>query len=389
MRIALVGDYPVDSTRIWGGVQAAFFYLVKELSRLDGLDVHVLTMSRQAVNGDQQLQPFGATLHFIPPFPRFEMARNFRTYQTRFDRKLAEIQPDIVHAQGATDHAYVALRSGYPTVITVHGIQTEDSRHQGAILQRLRKRVYSMLIERYNMTHTAHLIAIGRYVSHYFGHVLRPETQVYYIPNAIDQSFFDLEGDAHGGTILFAGRVIQRKRPLDLVQAFARIAPQFPQAQLRIAGEYRSEARYAASIQTFIQESGLSGRVHMLGGLEEGDVLREFAACDMLALPSVQETTPMVIAQAMAAGKPVVATPVGGVPEMILDGVSGYLHDVGDIEGLASALQRLLTDAELRRGMGEAARQFAIENYRADNVARRTYEVYRGINIGSEIEHVA
>lgn len=87
----------------------------------------------------------------------------------------------------------------------------------------------------------------------------------------------------------------------------------------------------------------------------------------------------MVIAQAMAAGKPVVATPVGGVPAMMRDGETGYLVGVGDIDGLAAVLLRLLRDPALRDEMGRAGREFAIENYRADLVARRTYNVYREI----------
>ncbi len=87
----------------------------------------------------------------------------------------------------------------------------------------------------------------------------------------------------------------------------------------------------------------------------------------------------MVIAQAMAAGKPVVATPVGGVAEMIQDRATGFLIPVGDIDRLADSLLSLLGDPQLRARMGQAGRQFAVENYLAANVARRTFDVYAGI----------
>ncbi len=379
MRIAIVGDYPLNETRIWGGVEAAFAYLVRELARIDGLELHVITLGTAALTAGNGHLPGGAILHVLPPFPRFEMARNFRTYQERFDRKLREIKPDLVHAQGATDHAYVALRSGYPTVITVHGIQTEDSRHQWTFLQRARKRIYGRLIERYNLSHTRHLIAIGRYVVDYFLKVLTPGTHVYYVPNAIDESYFGLGDKGNGGTILYAGRVIRRKRALDLVRAFARVVPQLPSAQLRLAGEYHTDPAYAACVKQAIAEEDLEGRVHMLGGLTEREVQREFESCDVLALPSIQETTPMVIAQAMAAGKPVVATPVGGVAEMVRDGETGFLVPVGDTNHLADALLSLLGDPRLRQRFGHAGRQFAAENYLAASVARRTCTVYAGI----------
>lgn len=379
MRVVIVGDYPLDPTRIWGGVEAAFIYLVRELCQIDSLEVHLVTLSNASNAGREIADPSGATLHLLPPFPRFEFARNFQTYQGHFNRKLAQLRPDVVHAQGAADHAYVALRSGYPTVVTVHGVQSAESKFQLSWRHRARKWLYGRLIERYNLRHTRHLVAIGQYVADYFARELRPDVQVYLVPNAIDGSFFKPAFNPTGQTILFAGRVIQRKRPLDLVQAFAKIAAQVPQAHLRLAGEYSSEAAYGESVRNFIEQSGCKDRIHLLGGLSEDAVLAEFANCDILALPSSQETTPMVIAQAMAAGKPVVATPVGGVAEMVHHSETGFLVEVGDIDGLAEALLCLLNETPLRQRLGQAGYQFAVENYRADSVARRTYDVYQKI----------
>lgn len=379
MRVAIVGDYPVDGSRIWGGVEAAFAYLVQALARRDDLELHVVTLNSTARAGAYRAERNGVTVHVLAPFPRFEFARNFKTYQARLNEKLAEIKPDLIHAQGATDHAYAALRSSYPTVITVHGVQREDGKHQGKFLHRARKTLYGLLIERYNLSHTHHLIAIGRYVVDYFRKQLLPDARVYYIPNAIDAKYFELNGPGNSCTILYAGRVIRRKRLLDLIHAFARVAAQMPSAQLRVAGEFESEPSYTARVRQAITDARLADRVQMLGGLSEENVLREFATCDVLALPSVQETTPMVIAQAMAAGKPVVATPVGGVAEMVQDGITGFLVPVGDSTRLGDALVRVLGDSVLRQRMGEAARQFAIENYLAANVAQKTREVYAAI----------
>lgn len=385
MRVAIVGSYPLDNSRIEGGVQSAFVYLVNGLRQIDELNLHILTFGGRSLQQPERLLQEGLTIHLLPPFPRFELAKNFRTYQAVLNRELAQIRPDVVHAQDATDHAYVALRSGYPAVVTVHGVRREDGKYVGSWRVRLRNAIYSLLIERSIMRNTRHLIAISRYVTTYYAKLLRPDVQVYHVPNAIDAAFFELTKNATGTeagaspTILFAGRVIPRKRPLDLVQAFARIAPQVPSAQLRIAGEYNSEKEYAGAIRQVIQNAGLAGRVHLLGPLPEAEVLAEFAACDVLVLPSAQETTPMVIAQAMAAAKPVVATPVGGVAEMVSDGETGCLVNVGDIDGLANALLCLLQDRLLRARLGQAAYQFAAENYRADAVARRTYDVYQKI----------
>lgn len=379
MRVALVGDYPLNDEQIQGGVQSAFAYLVRGLCRIDGLEVHVVTQSRRGRVTQDNDHADGPILHVLPPFPRMELARNFKTYQERLNHTLAHIKPDVIHAQGGTDDAYVSLRSGYPAVVTVHGVHSEDGKYSRTFRLRLRNFLYSALVERYVVRHTRFLIAIGRYVARYYASQLRRDVQIEYVPNAIDESFFNLPGGGDGRTILYAGRVIQRKRVFDLVRAFAQAAEQLPDAQLRIAGEYVSEGTYAESIRDFIRSANLGDRVHLLGPLLEADVLREFAACDVLALTSAQETTPMVIAQAMAAGKPIVATPVGGIPEMVQDGETGCLAGVGDIAGIAGALSSLLRDESLRTRMGQAGRAFAVENYRAEGVARRTFDFYRRI----------
>ena len=79
-----------------------------------------------------------------------------------------------------------------------------------------------------------------------------------------------------------------RKRVLDLVQAFAKVAQQVPAAQVRIAGECSSEMPYVESVRGFIQKANLEERVHLLGLLLEDAILDEFARCDLLALPSIQ-----------------------------------------------------------------------------------------------------
>ncbi len=382
MRVAIVGSYPLDSGRIEGGVQAAFVYLVKGLCKIQDLQVHVLTFGRRDRSGPDQVEQDGVTLHLLPPFPRFERLRNYSTYQATLNRKLAQVRPHVLHAQDTTAHAYVATRSGYPAVVTVHGVRYEDGKHYGSLGRRLRNYFDSLLIERYVMRHTRHLIAISRYVTDYFGPQLRSDIQVYYVPNAIHENFFSLADTSDGQTVLFAGRVMPRKRVLDLVQAFAQVVQQVPSAQLRIAGEYRTEVDYVKAVRDFIQAAGLGDNVHLLGSLDEEAILREFAGCNVLALPSIQETTPMVIAQAMAARKPVVATPVGGVAEMVTQGQTGFLVEVGDVDGLAEALLSLLRDSTLRRRMGEAGREFALENYHADAVARCTYAAYQSVVAG-------
>ncbi len=375
--MVIVGDFPLNKSHIRGGVQAAFAYLVKGLSRIEEVELHVFTFGRSNYTGPDQIEGDGFRLHLLPHFPRFERVWNYQRYQFTLNQKLAQVRPTVIHAQDTTAHAYVALRTDYPTVVTAHGIRHEDGKYYGSFSRRLRNYFDSLWVERQIMHRTRHLIAISRYVTSYFARQLAPSLQVYYIPNAIDENFFNLTSTANGNTILFAGRVIPRKRVLDLVQAFVRLAPDFPKIQLRIAGECESEPAYVDSIRGLIKKFGLEGRVHLLGQLSEADILAEFARSDLFVLPSAQETTPMVIAQAMAAGKPVIATAVGGVAEMVSHGKTGFLIKVDNQDELANAMQSLIQDSSLRAQMGRAGHEVALQKYHLDTVAKQTYEVYK------------
>lgn len=380
IRLVMLGAYPLDTAQIFGGVQAAYVYLVKGLAQMDNLDLHVLMFRPSEEPVADSIKQTNLTLHFLPRYPRFERLRNYRTYQKIVNTKLAQIKPDLIHAQDAGADALVALRSGYPTVITVHGIRWEDGKHYSSWIKRLRVSFDSLLTERYVVRQARHLIAISSYVTSYFKDMLKPEAEVFYLPNAIDERFFNLDKKPDEQIILFAGRVIPRKRVMDLVQAFSQVLMQVPTAKLHIAGEICTEPAYVDAIQKWIHEFHLDERVSFLGSLSEEAILREYAGCSILALPSAQETAPMVIAQAMAAGKPVVATRIGGVGEMIGENSGrGFLVNVGDIDGLAAALTRLLQSPVLQEKMGQCGRAFAQEHYHIQCVARRTNEVYRRI----------
>jgi glycosyltransferase involved in cell wall biosynthesis len=380
IRVAMLGPYPMDNSRISGGVQAAYAYLLSGLCENDQLDIHIITFRPGAYDGPDEFEQNNLTVHLLPLYPRLERLRNYQTYQSTINKMLFKIQPDLIHAQEAGSNALVALRSGFPTVITVHGIQWAGGKYYSSIIKRLHHYFDSQVTEQYVIRHTRHMIAISHYITSYFKDIMRVDANVSYVPNAIDKRFFGLVKNPHEKVILFAGRVLPLKRVMDLVQSFACVLQQVPSARLRIAGELNTEPDYVRSIRQWVQQSHIGDYVDFLGHLSEGEILREFAGCSLLALPSAQETAPMVIAQAMATRTPVVATRVGGIGEMVgEDSSRGFLVNVGDVDGLSKAMIRLLQDPDLQTRMGQSAWEFAKENHYPESVARRIYDVYRGI----------
>jgi glycosyltransferase involved in cell wall biosynthesis len=129
------------------------------------------------------------------------------------------------------------------------------------------------------------------------------------------------------------------------------------------------------SLAAEIERHGLDGRVRLAGELT--DVSDILASADVFVLPTTYESLPMSILEAMAAGLPVVASNVGGVPELVVDGRTGLLVPPRDVPALAEALRALLSDAARRRSMGEAGREQAVRAFGVERSAAAHVRLYR------------
>ena len=375
MRVAILGDYPIEPNRIVGGVEAVISYLVAELERFEDLDLHVVTLrediQRRHIHKNDHL-----TIHYLPAAYRFANVTFFAVNKMRLLRELATIKPDMIHAHVAGTYAQVAYMTGLPAVLTLHGI-----RHRGSWLDRgwLNRQVRRPLITREEkncVRRARHIIAISPYVREVFGSLIR--AQVYLIENPVAPKFFQAQNREEAGRILFAGRIADGKGVHHLVEALPRVLDCVPTARLRVAGGV-DDGYYGELVQSTIQELGLGNHVDLLEQLDEEHLVEEYERCALLVLPSRQETAPMVIEQSMAAGKAVVATRVGGVPYLVSQGETGLIVDYGDGAELADAITRVLSNDAWRARLGEQAKKESVRRFRAEVVARQTYKVYREI----------
>jgi glycosyltransferase involved in cell wall biosynthesis len=184
-------------------------------------------------------------------------------------------------------------------------------------------------------------------------------------PNATPRSESDL---------LFLGRLTEAKGLLDLFAAMAIVKGQFPAARLRCGGEgdlTKMKQRAAAL--------GVQDCVDFLGWVSGEAKQRWLSSATMYLLPSYAEGLPMGVLEAMGVGVPVVATPVGGVPDAIEDGREGFLIQPGDVDALARRMMQLLADPELRRSMGAAAWAKARSHFSTEVVILQMEALYRSL----------
>jgi glycosyltransferase involved in cell wall biosynthesis len=378
VRVAILGAYSLQDNRISGGPEAVVVQLADGLRRLPAMDVHVFTTSGRIAQDSVQ-QRDGVTVHTLRlrRTPRWTLVRANARALAQAVRRIA---PDVAHAHSGGTWGDAALSSGAPAVITVHGVirlEAQVFRRYGLTWRQSLSWRYEEWYERRSLARAADVIAISPYVADFYRSMTA--ARMHLVENPVAEAYFDLPDATAPGTILCAGRIIRRKNVLGLLQAFAELRRSAPEARLRLAGDEHSEPEYAAQCRQFVAEQGLGETVSFLGWLDEQAMQAEYSCCACLALPSWQETAPVAIEQAMAAGKVVVASDVGGVPYLLADGRAGLLVRPDDSAGLAAALRQALQDDALRQRLGQAARREAEARFRSDVVARRTAAVYEEI----------
>jgi phosphatidylinositol alpha-1,6-mannosyltransferase len=159
-----------------------------------------------------------------------------------------------------------------------------------------------------------------------------------------------------GRVILTVGRLLESERykGMDtLITALPRLLTRWPELQLAIAGQGDDRPW----LEELAEKNGVNRHVHFLSGLSYGELAACYNACEIFALPSRGEGFGLVYLEAMACGKPVIAGAHGGAPEVVEDGVTGYLVQHGDAVQLATSIETLLADPALAKEMGTRGRQ--------------------------------
>jgi len=378
MKVTLVGRYPRSPGHIIGGVQAVMSVLAAALSQHPTVEeVNVITFHPDGRNEwrtvDDRLR-----VCYLRSQTHFMMATGAVWNTLRGRRVIRQLSPDLVHGQGLGLTPTIATRAGYPSVITVHGLpHVEASLASQGLLDRWRVQKLEAMVRR-TLQRAQAVISTSEYDAQALQglvHGLRVS-----IPNPVDPEFFkasSCDGSA-SQRLLFAGVFLPRKNIVGLLLAFVQVRKKLPHATLTLVGP-PMDPGYAATIPEHIRSLGLEHAVNLLGHVDNACLIDELRQCSALALFSNEETSPTIIAQALVMGKPVVASRVGGVPEMVTDGENGFLVAPGDVNGLAVRLTEVLGNPVLNRQMGERSGEIGRQRFEPAAVAQRTVEVYEKV----------
>lgn len=159
--------------------------------------------------------------------------------------------------------------------------------------------------------------------------------------------------------LTFVGRLVKEKGIYELLGAFGPLAKDGPQVKLALVGHAPRERR----IRRKLRAEGLENRVIMVGGVPAAEIASYLNATDLFVFPSFNEGLPNVIKEACSCALPIVATNVGGIPEIVKDGVNGLLVPAQDVNALLLAIRKMVADPELLSKFGSAARESISREY--------------------------
>ena len=377
MHIVMVTVFPTEPYSIDGGVAGVARYLADELCKHS--DVKLTVVAPRSDAGEITCEGWGAFNVYrlgkkgfwsFLPGTLYDMFAGKR----QLSSLLRELKPDLVHFQGLT---FLAANCEHPSILTIHGIAERDAiwDHRRGVLRRP-KRLLMKLTEGHGRRRARNVILISAYVRKFLP-VRNKMRKSWLIENPVADSFFDIDRQSEPGRILCCCRVRPLKNILGMIKAFTPIAENFPDAQLRIAGA--AETAYLEDCKRQVETDGIQDRVNFLGNISIEDDQLELSRANCLVVPSFQENAPLSIAEAMAAGVPVVAANVGGIPGMVSDGRTGLLVDPHDTSSISEAVSKIISDPKLAESMGQCAKKTAAERFRASTVCEKTLQAYREV----------
>ena len=288
------------------------------------------------------------------------------------------MKPDIVHGQEIGRRGDIAVRCSPNCVVTVHGMVHVETRMaaERSLRDRLRVSIFDNIVRRV-LRRAKVVISISEYDRDELAGQIRGIPLR--IGNPIAPEFFSpVDPGPVPPRLLYAGMLSPLKNPLGLVNAFAEARRAVPDARrLALIGP-QLDADYLQAIRDRVTALGLDDSVEIPGLVDTARIRHEIAKSRAVVLFSRQEQlTDDHRAGGWRPGKPVVASRVGGVPEMVEDGETGFLVQSEDEVALSDRLQTLLKDEDLCLRMGARAHEVARRRFMPAEVAAKTVEAYR------------
>jgi D-inositol-3-phosphate glycosyltransferase len=383
MRIAMVSEHASPLAAIGGADAGGQNVHVLELSSAladMGHEVTVWTRREDDALPDVVQARPGVVVRHVQagparPVPKDDLVPYLPAFTRALDDAWSADAPDVVHGHFWMSGmvALAAAAGRFPVVQTFHALGSVKRRHQGAEDTSPEGRVRAELavarqVDRVLATCTDEVFELARMGT--------PRRRMTIVPCGVDTSAFTPEGPvAERGDrprLVSLGRLVRRKGVDEVIEAMRRL----PAAELVIAGGEGDGDPNAARLREHARRMGVADRVHLVGPVSRTDVPALLRSADAVVCVPWYEPFGIVPLEAMACGRPVVASAVGGIQDTVVDQVTGLLVPPRRPDALAGALRDLLASPTMGAAYGIAGRDRVLARYGWERVAAATAQVY-------------
>jgi len=298
--------------------------------------------------------------------------------------KLRQFQPDLVHTNHPIDAMFGNLAArivGVPCLTTFHSPLDHNCISKTNILSRRLTYLRYLWAERLAGRFAHKSIAVSNFIKdELINHSICTSDKVSVIHHGVDLERFDAKNyPNHSSEYLTVGsisRISQEKGIQYFIEAAIQVSDTWPDVRFDLVGEPKNgiDEHFFENCLKLVTVSGKESRIRFLG--YKADITASLSTMDIVVVPSLSEGFGLTIIEAMAMGKPVVASKVGAIPEIVLDGETGLLVEPGNADAIAKAVECLLRDAELRDEMGKKARLWAEEAFSQKRTIEQTLHCY-------------
>jgi glycosyltransferase involved in cell wall biosynthesis len=371
--LIIVPALPVNLEEIKGGVCSALSNLLRGFVNSE-VEVRIISFNREVSKPLVTNYSDNITIHYTPE-STLPHIYNFIFKGSAIIRKhIKEFNPSVVHYAMS---GYILMTKVFGLfnkvqIVTIHGIPFLEARQKERIKEKLVW--YSNGVVEW-MLCPKNIIHLSNYSLKQFNKSKNCLSTI--IPNAVNPRYFDIPlKNNTQNKLLYIGSIEANKNILFLLKALRILIEKKMLFTVNVLGDFMDEG-YKAEVINFIKENGLESFVTFYGWVSQQKLQLIMTNSDILVVSSKQETLPMVIAEAMSAGKVVVASDVGGISEMVTHEEDGFVFDIADVVNVIPILERLYNNNAILQRMQTAARKKAIETYHCNTVAKKTIMFYR------------
>jgi glycosyltransferase involved in cell wall biosynthesis len=378
MKIIQAGNYPLNCSIIKGGIQASIFGLTKELAKNN--EVTVITYPKKEIVADYTIKDDdGINIHYLKNPFKFHGIDILRI--SKFAAILNRIKSDVVHLHGGCVFSlfliiyFIVKRKKF--VLTEHGILYvelwQQLKREKSVKTFLQFVSYSV-IELLCLNLSKRIIVDTLYVKKRLQNITFRKLNV--IPQGINSVYYTLRDTPDRMALLSVGSISPRKGYEYSIDAVRIVKQEFPEIRYTIAGIFDSEyVSYLEFLKAKIRALNLEENICFETNVSFERIQTLFEKANVFILHSLEESQGIVFCEAMAAGKPIVATNVGGIPHVVQNDVNGKLSAVEDISAFAGNIALILRDSVFRDNIS-AQNRITATRYSWNKIAVEVENLY-------------